>query len=49
MNGKKPTFNERKILERDGYDTRKWLVQKNTSEFLQIVNKDTKEEVKVYK
>ena len=49
MKGKKPTWQERKILQKAGYDTYTWLVQKNSPEFLQIINKDTKEEVRIDK
>lgn len=43
MQGKKPTYQERKILESNGYDPYEWLVQKNAVDFIQIVNRDTKE------
>lgn len=49
MKGKKPTWQERKILEKAGYDIYEWLVQKNAPTFLQIVNRETKEEVKIDK
>ena len=45
MNGRKATREERKILSKSGYDTMMWLVQKNTPEFIQIVHRDTKEEI----
>ncbi len=44
MKGKKPTYEERKIIAAEGLDTYKWLVQKSTSSFMQIVNKETGEE-----
>lgn len=49
MKGKKATYEERKILEKRGYDAYVWLVQKNTPTFLQIVNRETKEEVRIEK
>ena len=47
MSGRKPTRQERKILESAGYDTYKWLVQMHNNDFLRIVNKETKEEAKI--
>lgn len=49
MKGKKATYEERKILEKNKYDPYLWLVQKNTPTFLQIVNRETKEEVRIEK
>ena len=49
MKGRKATYQERKILEKKGYDTHIWLIQKNSPDFIQIVNRDTKEEVKLTK
>ena len=44
MNGKKPTREERKIFEKNGLDTYKWLIQKNAKDWMQVVNIETKEE-----
>ena len=49
MKGRKATYQERKVLEKKGYDTHIWLIQKNSPDFIQIVNRDTKEEVKLQK
>lgn len=46
MQGRKPTRTEWKIFEHNNLDSREWLVQKATNEYLQIVNKQSgKEEV----
>ena len=39
--GRKPTYQERKIINKNGFDSYEWFVQKNTNEFLVIVNKTT--------
>ena len=49
MNGRKPTRQERRVINEAGYDTYKWLVQMNNNDYLRIVNRDTKEEVKIRK
>lgn len=49
MQGKKPTYQERKILEANGYDPMEWLIQKNAVDFIQIVNRETKEEKVIQK
>lgn len=43
MKGKKATYEERKRIAAEGLDTWVWLVQKDTPEFMQIVNKETGE------
>ena len=43
MQGRKPTRTEWKIFEQHNLDSREWFVQKATSEYLQIVNKETSE------
>ena len=40
IRGRKPTYEERKILQKNGYDTYDWLVTKSTPTFIEIVNKD---------
>ncbi|MDF2881549.1 MAG: hypothetical protein K0R54_2106 [Clostridiaceae bacterium] len=47
-NGKKPTREQRKFLSSKGYETSCYLVVKNTSDELVVLNKETKqvEEVK---
>lgn len=47
MQGKKPTYEERKILEKNDLDTYEWLVQKHSTEFLQLVNKESGEVIRV--
>ena len=49
MNGKKPTREERKVLEKHGLDTYVWLVQKNTKDWMQIINSETGEVRKIDK
>lgn len=49
MKGRKPTRQERKILQSHGYDTYVWLVQMNNNDFIQIVNRETQEEAKIQK
>ena len=44
MHGRKPGKSEWDIFKRNGLDSHDWLVQKSTSEFLQIVHKVTGEE-----
>lgn len=43
MQGKKPTYEERKILMKKGIDTYAWLVQKHTNREMQLVNRETRE------
>ena len=42
MKGRKPTREERKYINKAGFDTYKWLVQKNTLTTMYIINKDDK-------
>ena len=49
MNGKKPTYAERKILERNGLNALEWLVQKNSPTFMQLVNRESGEVRKIEK
>lgn len=49
MKGKKATFEQRKILKQYNLDTYKWLVQKDASDFMQVVNKETREERRLEK
>lgn len=39
MKGKKPTYNQKKYLKSKGLDSHNWLVQKDTPDFMQIVNR----------
>lgn len=41
MQGRKPIRSEWKIFEHHNLDSRKWLVQKATIDYLQIVDKET--------
>lgn len=43
VRGRKPTYEERKIIEKAKYDTYSWLVTKNTSTFLELVHRETGE------
>lgn len=48
MQGRKPTRSEWKIFKRNGLDSKAWLVQKATINYLQIINKKTGEETIIY-
>ena len=41
IRGRKPTYEERKILKANGYDTYVWLVTKSTPTYIEIMNRDT--------
>ena len=41
MQGRKPTRYEWPILERNNLDTRKWLIQKNGNDTMQLISKET--------
>lgn len=43
IRGRKPTYEERKILKMKGYDTYVWLVTKNTPTFIELMHRDTGE------
>lgn len=43
ISGRKPTYEERKIINCAKLDTYKWLVQKNTPTFLQLINRESGE------
>jgi len=47
MQGRKVIRSEWKIFEKHGLDSRDWLVQKATPQYLQIVNRTTGEETKL--
>lgn len=47
MQGRKPTRSEWKIFERRGLDSRDYLVQKATNNYLQVVNKATGKELTI--
>jgi hypothetical protein len=47
INGRKPTRTERNILIKNGLDTYKWLIQKSIGKWIQVVNKETKEEKRI--
>ena len=44
LKGKKASYYQRKYMAKIGYDSHIWLVQKDTPDMMQIVNKDTGEE-----
>lgn len=41
MNGKKPTREQRKIIQAAGLDTWKTLVQKDGKDYMQVINVET--------
>lgn len=47
MQGRNPIRSEWKIFEHNGLNSREWLVQKATNQFLQIINRTTGEEKKI--
>lgn len=49
MQGKKPTYEQRKFLSSKGLDTYMWLVQKDSTKWMQLINKETNEVIKVDK
>ena len=48
MKGKKPTYEERKMIEKAGLDTYEWLVQKDTSSIIQLVHRYDKQQFAVF-
>lgn len=48
MKGKKPTYEERKLIAKAGLDTYEWLVQKDTSSIIQLVNRNDDQEIAVF-
>lgn len=48
MKGKKPTYEERKLISKAGLDTYEWLVQKHTSTIIQLVNRNDDKEIAVF-
>ena len=49
MKGRKPTREERKYINKAGFDTYKWLVQKNTLTTMYIINRDDNTETTIDK
>lgn len=49
MQGKKPTYEQRKFLERNDLDTYEWLVQKDTPNFMQLVSKESGKTITIEK
>lgn len=47
--GLKPTRAQRPLISQNGLDTRVWKVQKDTTEFMQVINPETGEEKILYK
>ena len=43
MKAKKPTYQQRKLIERENLDTYKWYVQKDSPQEMQIKNVETEE------
>ena len=43
MKGKKASYYQRKYMASIGYDSFVWLVQKDTPDMMQLVNKETGE------
>ena len=48
MKGKKPAYEERKLIERAGLDTYEWLVQKDTSSIIQLVHRYDNQQFAVF-
>ncbi len=49
MNGRKPTREERKIIEKANLNTWTHLVQKNTNDIMQVIDKETGKETIINK
>lgn len=49
IRGRKPTYNERKILMANGYDPHQWLVTKDTPEMIELMNRENGEIVQIDK
>ena len=49
VRGRKPTYEERKILLRNELNTYDWLVTKSTPTFLELVNRKTSEVIQITK
>lgn len=49
MQGKKPTYEQRKFLTSKGLDTYSWLIQKDCTKWMQLINRITNEVIKVDK
>ena len=47
IRGTKPTREERKILAEHNLDTYKYLVRKHTSTFIEVINIDTGDIIKI--
>lgn len=47
INGKKPTREQRKIIDAAGLDTYEFLVQQHTSTKIRLISKDTGEVVEI--
>lgn len=43
MQGKKPTYQQRKLLEKEGLDPMDYLVQKIKKDSIQLINRNTGE------
>ena len=43
MQGKKPTYQQRKLLEKAGLDPRDYLIQKIKADTLQVIHRSTGE------
>ena len=48
IRGRKPTYTERKILQKNGYDTYDWLVTKSTPTFIELINRNSGEITTIY-
>lgn len=47
MKGKRPTRNQRFILEQNNLNTYKWLIQKDTPTMVQVVNVDNPKDIRI--
>ena len=43
MQARKPTYNQRKTIEKNGLDPQEWYVEKDTADMMQVRNTRTEE------
>ncbi len=49
MQKRKPTYEQRKLLSKAGYDTHVWFILRETPDGLEIINKDSNERALIKK
>lgn len=47
--GKKPSKNQSIFIQKNGYDSKNFLVERDTTELMVIINKKSKEVIEIYK